>query len=218
MTCCQCDGIEQQFNDVEARKTLKRFRRRGADRTTQLLIEGLREALKTGDAAGTTLLDVGAGIGAIHHELLTRDVERAVHVDASPAHLMVAREETERRGHADRVEFLRGDFVDVADRIAPADVVTLDRVICCYHDMPRLVRRSAEHVRRLFGAVYPRETLWMRLGIAVINVIMRVKRSPFRSFLHDPMKIDAVLRETGLERRSMRRTLGWEVVVYERRM
>lgn len=195
---------------------LKRFRRRGPDRTTQLLIEALHEALKTGRVTGTTLLDVGAGIGAIHHELLTRDVERTVHVDASPAHLMVAREETERRRHAARVEFLQGDFVDIADRIAPADIVTLDRVICCYHDMPRLVRRSAEHARRFFGAVYPRGTTWMRFALAVINLVMRIKRSPFRVFQHDPVQIDAVLRSTGLQRRHIQRRFGWEVVVYER--
>lgn len=216
MTCCQCEGIEKEFNDVEARKTLKRFHRRGADRTTQLLIEGIREALRTGQVAGTTLLDVGAGIGAIHHELLAKGVDRAVHVDASSAHLAVAREETERRGHGEHVEFVRGDFVNIADRVAPADVVTLDRVICCYHDMPRLVRLSAERAKRIYGAVYPRGTNLMRIGILVINLIMRIKRSSFRVFHHDPGEIDAVLRSTGLQRRQVQRRLGWEVVVYER--
>jgi len=216
MTCCQCEGIEQEFNAVEAKKMLKRFRRRGPDRSTQLLIDGVREALNTVDASGMTLLDVGAGIGAIHHELLTKGVDRAVHLDASSAHLAVAREETERRGHGARVEFLRGDFVDIAHNVAPADVVTLDRVICCYHDMPRLVRLSAEHARQLFGAVYPRGIFWMRAGVVVINLIMRIKRSPFRVFHHDPDEIDAVLRSTGLQRRRVQRRLGWEVVVYER--
>src|SRR5688572_14901408 len=216
MTCCQCEGIEQEFNDVEARKTVTRFRRRGPDRTTLLLIEGLRAALETRNASGATLLDVGGGIGAIHHELLTKGIDRVVHVDASSAHLAVAREETERRGHAARAEFVRGDFVDIADRVAPADVVTLDRVICCYDNMPRLVRRSAEHARRFFGAVYPQGTFWMRAGVVVINLIMRIKRSPFRTFHHDPVEIDAVLRSTGLRRRQIQRRLGWEVVVYER--
>lgn len=218
MNCCQCEGIEELFNDASARKSLRRFRRRGPDRTTRLLIEGLRQALDSDTASKTTLLDVGAGIGVIHHELLEHRVERAVHVDASSAHLAAAREETERRGHLSRVEFLRGDFVAIADRVAPAEVVTLDRVICCYHDMPRLVQLSAERARRLYGAVYPRGLWWMRVGIAAINLLMRVKRSPFRTFLHDPKEIDALLRATGLGRRWIRRTLGWEIVVYERPM
>jgi hypothetical protein len=216
MTCGQCEGIEQEFNEADARKTLKRFRRRGPDPTTQLLIDGVREALNNTRPPGVTLLDVGAGIGAIHHELLTKGVDHAVHVDASSAHLAVAREETVRRGHSASVEFVLGDFVDLANLIAPADVVTLDRVICCYPDMPRLVRLSAEHTRRLFGAVYPRGNFWMRTGLVVINLIMRIKRSPFRVFHHDPVEIDAVLRSTGLQRRRIQRRLGWEVVVYER--
>jgi len=217
MTCSQCSGIEEQFNDAIARKSLKRFRRRGPDRTTRLLIEGLRLALDRDRKPGTGLLDIGAGVGAIHHVLLTDGVEHAVHVDASTAHLAAAREETERRGHSGLVEFMRGDFVDMADHVPPADVVTLDRVICCYHEMPRLVRLSAEHALRLYGAVYPRGTTLMRAGIFAINLLMRIKRSPFRTFQHDPVEIDAVLRTAGLHRRHIRRTFGWEIVVYERK-
>jgi len=139
-----------------------------------------------------------------------------VHVDASTAHLTAARDETERRGHNGLVEFMRGDFVDIADQVAPADVVTLDRVICCYHDMPRLVHLSAGHALRLYGAVYPRGTTLMRAGILAINLLMRIKRSPFRTFQHDPVEIDAVLRAAGLQRRHIQRTFGWEIVVYER--
>jgi hypothetical protein len=64
--------------------------------------------------------------------------------------------------------------------------------------------------------VYPREIGWMRIGIATINLFQRLRRSAFRVFLHDPDAIDAELRDAGLERRSRRQTLGWEVVVYAR--
>jgi magnesium-protoporphyrin O-methyltransferase len=217
MACSQCEGIEGQFNRAEADRSLRRLRRRGPDRTTRLLLDALRQACDETSARVAVLLDIGAGVGAIHHELLEAHVERAIHIDASSAHLAAAREETVRRGHAGRVEFLSGDFVSIADRVAPADLVTLDRVICCYHDMPRLVRPSAERARRLYGAVYPRGNRWMRTGIAVINVLQRLKGSDFRVFVHEPAAIDAVLHAAGLTRRSMRRTLAWEVVVYERR-
>ena len=216
MSCAQCDGIETQFGQDAAKKSLRRFRRGGPDKSTQLLIDALRLALD--DADGATLLDVGAGIGAIHHEMLDDErVARAVHVDASTAHLAAAREETERRGHVGRVAFVHADFVTIADDVAAADIVTLDRVICCYPDMEGLVRRSAGKATRLYGAVYPREVGWMRVGIATINMVQRLKRSSFRVFLHRPSAIDASLRALGLERRSVRRTLAWEAVVYERR-
>ncbi len=217
MSCAQCEGIETQFGRAAAARSLRRYRRRGPDKSTRLLVESLRLALDHADAKGATLIDVGAGVGAIHHELLDGRVVRAVHVDASSAHLAVARDETERRGHGGQVEFVSGNFVSVADSVAPADVVTLDRVICCYDDMPGLVSRSAEKATRFYGAVYPRELTWMRIAIATINVVQRLKRSSFRVFLHRPSAIDAALRAAGLERLTLRRTFGWEVVVYERR-
>jgi len=216
MSCAQCEGIEHQFDRGEARKKLRQFRRRGPDKTTRLLIQELRAALSAGDVHDAVLLDVGAGLGAIHHELLDGRVSRAIHVDASTAQMAAAKEETERRGHSARVEFVFGDFTALADTIASADIVTLDRVICCFDDMHGLVQRSARKAGEFYGAVYPRQIGYMRIAIAAINLLQRVKRTTFRVFLHDPAAIDAELRAAGLERRSRRQTLGWEVVVYAR--
>jgi len=218
MRCAQCEGIDQLFGAKKARSQLAKFRRKGADRTTRMLIEDVYDAMsKRNDGRSpTVLLDIGAGVGAIHHALLDGGVERAVHVDASSAYLTAAREEAERRGHTTRVEFVAGDFVDVADHISTADIVTLDRVICCYHDMTQLVSRSGEKAGFLYGAVYPRDEWWTRLFVAWNNVFYRATRSPFRTFVHSPRDIDSVLGSHGLRRRSVRRTLVWEVAVYTR--
>ena len=77
MSCAQCEGIEHQFDRGEARKKLRQFRRRGPDKTTRLLIQELRAALSAADVHNAVLLDVGAGLGAIHHELLDGRVSRA---------------------------------------------------------------------------------------------------------------------------------------------
>lgn len=214
MPCSECDGIESLFDDRKARQHLTKLRRKGPDRTTRMLLEQVRAALGARERA--VLLDIGGGVGAIHHELLDGPVERAIHVDASPAYLDAAREEVARRGHAGRVEFVRGDFVSVAESIPAADVVTLDRVICCYHDMAQLVSRSAQKARLVYGAVYPRQSWWIRLSIAAENLYLRATRSPFRSYLHEPRDIDATLAARGLTCRSRRRTLAWEVAVYTR--
>jgi magnesium-protoporphyrin O-methyltransferase len=216
MSCSQCSGIEDQFDAAAVRKKLRQFRRRGPDHTTRLLIDGLRDALEASDLRDGVLLDIGGGIGAIHHALLDGRVTRAIHVDASTAQIAAAREETERQGHSDRVEFVAGDFVAVADQVPTADVVTLDRVICCFDDMDGLVSRSAGKTGRYYGAVFPRKVAWMRVAIAALNVLQRLKRTTFRVFLHDPAAIDRALRAAGLAPRSERHTLGWHVVVYER--
>ncbi len=213
MTCCQCQGIENQFNRKRAARELRRYRRGGPAKTTRLLVEALRRE----GVEGLTLLDVGGGVGAVQHELLGAGVRSATGVDASAAYLEAAREEIERQGRADRVHHRHGDFVTLAPEIEPAGVVTLDRVICCYHDVEALVGRSAARAQRLYGLVYPRRTWWTRLSFRLINVACRVIGDPFRVFVHDPAAVEALVREAGLARRFYQTTLLWQVIVYARR-
>jgi magnesium-protoporphyrin O-methyltransferase len=210
VNCCHCEGIEQQFDPATADRELRRFRRKGARSTTKMLIGDLRAA----GVNGLSLLDIGGGIGAIHHELLDAGATTAVHVDVSPAYIAAAESEAVRRGHADRVRFVHGDFVEVATTLPDADVVTLDRVICCYPDMPLLVGRAAEKARRVFAAVYPRDVWWMRAGAALANRFLRLKRSAFRVYIHSPTAVGAELARRGFERFDLRRTIAWEVVAW----
>lgn len=215
MSCPQCRGIAEQFDTRAARRQLRKLRRRGPDRSTRLLIDGVRSALGTGHR-DAVLLDVGSGVGAIPEALLAETVERAIYVDASPGSAAVAREEAERTGRAARMEFLQGDFIELAERVAPADVVTLDRVICCYPDMPRLVALSASRARAVYGAVFPRATWWTRAAIVVVNLVLRAQRSEFRVFLHAPDAIDGALRAAGFGTPERRLTMFWTVAVYQR--
>jgi magnesium-protoporphyrin O-methyltransferase len=212
MSCCRREEIERQFGSDTARQDLRRFRRRGPIRSTRLLID---ELSKTG-VEGASLLDIGGGIGAIHHALLDAGAKRAVHVDLSPDYIEAAREEAERRGHGDRVGFAQGDFVDIAADVPEADIVTLDRVICCYPDMDGLVERAAAKARRLLGAVYPRDVWWVRQAVQLSNAVRRIRRTAFRVFVYRPESIDDALRRNGFRRQTCRRTFVWEVVTYER--
>jgi 2-polyprenyl-3-methyl-5-hydroxy-6-metoxy-1,4-benzoquinol methylase len=212
MDCCQCQGIEAEFNRKTAARQLRRYRENGLAKTTVMLTDALtREGVD-----GMTLLDIGGGIGAIQHELLAAGAKAATNVEASTAYIEAAREEAGRRGQADRVAYHPGDFVDLAPGIGPADIVTLDRVICCYHDMGELVGASSARAQRLYGLVYPRDTWWTRLGITLLNLVLWVQRSPFRTFIHATQEVDAVVRGNGLERRFYEKTLVWQVVVYAR--
>src|SRR5215470_5736277 len=149
MSHCQCDGIESCFNPKRVTRELARYRRNGPLKNTSLLAE----ALQAQGVAGLTLLDIGGGVGAIAHALLKAGARQAADVDASAAYLVVAREEAERRGLADRITFQHGDFVTLAPTIPSADVVTLDRVICCYDDMAALVGMALARAEKLDGVV-----------------------------------------------------------------
>ena len=174
------------------------------------------EALRTEGVTGQRLLDIGGGIGAVQHELLKVGVAHVTGVDASTAYLEAVAQEVERQGHTARVTHRHGDFVAMAASVAPADVVTLDRVICCYPDMQALVGLSAERAERLYAVVYPRHTWWTRINFRLINITQRIRRSSFRVFLHPPEAVDALIRAQGLSQRFYKTTFFWQVVVYGR--
>jgi 2-polyprenyl-3-methyl-5-hydroxy-6-metoxy-1,4-benzoquinol methylase len=204
--------FDRQFNARHAERQLRAYRQNGPTGLTRALIE----ALSAGGIEGQSVLDIGGGVGAVHHELLRAGADAAVDVDASHAYVSAAREESERQGHAGRVQYRVGDFVALAEEVEPADVVALDRVICCYPDMSSLVDRSAALAKGRYGLVYPRYTLLGRVAIAVLNVGFRLSRSPFRSYLHRTADVDAILAGHGLVRILHRTTLIWQLAVYER--
>ena len=211
MSCRQCEGIEQTFDPKVARRELRKYRRKGPRKTTQILLDAVRT-----DAVGKTLLDVGGGVGVIQFELLDAGARSATGVDASPAYLQVAREEAERRGVADRMEGRRGDFVEMAPDIEPADIVTLDRVICCYPDLDALIDTSAARARMYYALVYPRDEMWMKVVPAALNLMFRIRRSPMRFFVHPAGRVDAAVRRHGFGLQASRRTPMWQVAVYRR--
>jgi SAM-dependent methyltransferase len=208
---CACT-VGNEFGESTARNDLRSYRRSGPARTTQWLLEGLR----VDGVGGLSVLDIGAGIGAVHLDLLKAGAASAVDVDGSPAFVTVAREEAARQELGDRVTYIVGDFVNVAPTIAPADLVALDRVVCCYPDMKALVRQSVARARLRYGLVYPRDTWWIRAGAAVLNGLARIARRRVRAHVHRTAEVDAIVRGAGFVPRLRRRNLFWQVAVYER--
>lgn len=212
MSDCCVAALDDQFGESMARRQLKKLRRKGPSKETRLLIDALRAAAP----AHATVLDVGAGVGAVHGALLEAGAARATSVDASSAYLAAARELARERGYDARVTYVAGDFVDVAGSIEPADVVALDKVICCYPDAERLVGLSADRARRLYGFVVPHDKPFHRFLSRVVNLVERIMRKEYRSYAHAHSLLDRLLRERGFRPRAEASTLVWVMRVYER--
>lgn len=210
MGCCQCVGIEREFGDRRARWDLARYRRSGPGKPTGYLVEALRRL----GVEGRSLLDVGAGVGIVHQELLKSGVSRVTVVEASPAYLEAARQEAERAGVERRVSYLSGDFVDLSPEVPASDIVTMDKVICCYPDLEALLGAGAAKATFALGLVYPRDNWIVRMGARLHNLIRGLFRHPFRAFVHPSRAITALMRSHGFQRVSYRRTVVWQVAVY----
>jgi len=209
--CCGLD-YDEHFNADDARRDILEYRANGAEGSTRRLLDVLiREGVED-----RTLLDIGGGVGVIQLELLKAGAASSLDVDASNPFITVARAEAEELGFRDRTAYRHGDFVALSSEIGPADVVTLDRVICCYPDVGNLVSRSAERARRLYGLVYPVDRWWTRTIARAMNLVTRVSRNKFRIHVHNAGLVDRLIRQQGLEPRYRHAGIFWQTAVYAR--
>jgi magnesium-protoporphyrin O-methyltransferase len=198
------------YNARKAASELRRYRNKGPIPSTKMLID----VLTTESVEGATVIDIGGGISALQHELLAAGAAHVTSVDASDAYIQTAREESGRRGLIDRVTYHHGDFLELAETIPSADIVTLDRVINVYPDWKRLVQVSAARAGRLYGLVYPRNTLPVRLVVSLMNFL--VWRGPVHASVPSPDVIDRLTSQAGLVRFFSKTTGPWQVAVYRR--
>ena len=208
MRCAShCAGAATQFSRKRALRDVARYRRHGPDNTTALLLEELGPVTRPGD----TLLDIGGGIGVLELELQQRVALReTVLVEAAPDFVEVARELHAADPEPRRFRPILGDVTELSPPLS-ADVVALDRVVCCYPDYGTLLRTAAASATRVLALSYPRDRWYVRLVIAAENFFRRLGGNPFRTFVHSPDAIRQVLEAAGWRRAVQRSTLVWWV-------
>jgi magnesium-protoporphyrin O-methyltransferase len=210
--CCTPKGYSQVFSERGARSQARSYRRNGLDTTSRRIVELLKEQ----GVDGLTLLEVGGGIGAIQIELLKAGLARAVSVELTPTYEATATELLREAGLQDRVERLVMDFVNAGSDIGTADIVVMNRVICCYPDMPRLAGAAADHARGTLVMSFPKERWWSRVLMRMANVGMGIARREFRIFLHPTAQIMATGEQHGLKLSADHPGVFWEIAAFKR--
>lgn len=215
MTCCTgpC-AAAAHFDPKMSERDLRRYQRSGPDGSTRILLSELRRW----PLQGLHLLDVGAGIGAIAVDLAGAGLASVTLADASPAYLEVARHHVAPLYASRPVEFILGDFAVTAATLPDADLVTLDRVVCCYPDVEALLRGAAARARHMVALTYPRDRWYVRAAIALENSWYRLNGNPFRAFVHSPERMASVLEAAGFVRAARHAKLQWALDLYRRRV
>jgi len=211
MDCCShCESIEQQFDLKKAQQKLKDYHIHGPQETTRILVS----ALITRGVEDKSLLDIGGGIGAIQHELFKAGISYATNLEASLAYLQICQEEANRLGHGSKIHHLHGNLAQMQN-LPISDIVTLERVICCYPDMETLVNLACQKTRYLLGLVYPHEAWWVKLGMDMIyNLKFRLTRNPFRVYLHPTEQVHDLVLSYDFKEVFFRKTGAWQIFVY----
>jgi len=213
MSCCCPHSLSAgRFFSRFARRYRRRFEKKGFEPSQRWLLEGIERA----GFANATLLEIGSGIGTLHQHLLEQGAASAVGVDLAPTMIEEAEALARENGLAERTHYRVGDFVEQADTFDPADVVILDKVICCYPDAKRIVATSVAKARRAYAYTIPRRCWYTRLGVAITALALRLFRSDFRPYVHNPEKIEAWVTAAGFAKQYQKQTLVWLTRVHTR--
>ena len=209
MDCCQVEGLRRVFRGRPVQQEVRAFTRNGLNSRQAAFVAAL------GVVEGASVLDVGGGIGALALSLLARGGREAQLVEVSPSYLSAAQTLATERGVADKLDLLEGDFVSLGDT-KPADIVTLDRVVCCYPDAAALLGKAASNSRRWLLFSYPFPSWPVRVFRVGLNSVMKVLGWSYRFYLHDETRLLAAAQQTGHRLVSKRKLGVWRLAVLER--
>lgn len=210
--CCTPQGYRTIFSEKSAVKQARRYRRKGLDGTSRRIFD----LVKKRGVEGKTLLEVGGGIGAIEIELLKAGMAKAVNVELATTYEAAAGDLLGQVGLAGRVERKVMDFTEAREEVGTADVVVMNRVICCYPDMPKLVGAAAQHAKDVVVMSFPNDRWWSQLGLSFGNFLFGLFRIQFRVFWHPPDNILAAVEQHGFRTTFNERGFLWQVAALEK--
>jgi magnesium-protoporphyrin O-methyltransferase len=200
------------FNARKARSTLRRYRKKGLDDLERAMVS----TAAAQPLAGARVLEIGGGIGTIQAELLTAGASTGEIVELVSAYEPYARQLARERGIEGRSTFRIADVLEQPDAVAPADIVVLNRVVCCSPDGIRLTAVAGKLAGRMLLVIYPRDRAVVRIVMRFMNGLFAVTRRSFRAFLHPPSSIYAAAQSEGLSVAATSRGLVWEFTAFRR--
>jgi hypothetical protein len=211
-SCCARHGQEELFGEKTAARDARRYRKKGADPMTRSLA---RRASARG-IEGATVAEIGGGVGQVLLELVKAGAARGEVVELVPAYEPHVRALAQEAGVADRVSFRTADLVEDPAAREPADVVVLNKVVCCTPDGVALAGIAAALARRTLVLSHPREAWWVRVVGAAVNALFWLMRRRFRLYLHAARELDEAVTAHGLARASEREGPIFRIVAFER--
>src|SRR5690606_11172376 len=118
---CDADGYDDTFGDGFAERIVRRYRRRGLNRTQRRVVD----FLVARSVDGASVLEIGGGIGEMQVALLWRGASHATNLEMSPHYESAATALLEHEGIQERVTRRQLDIAVAPDEVEAGDVLIL---------------------------------------------------------------------------------------------
>jgi hypothetical protein len=200
------------FKPRFARKSLQRYRKKGLDKIERGMVASVPE----GGLDGARVLEIGGGIGTIQAELLAGGADQGEIVELVAAYEPYARELAREKGLETRSTFRVGDVLEQPAAVAPADIVVLNRVVCCSPDGVRLTGVAARLAARIVLLSFPRDRALVRVVMRMMNAAFWSMGRSFRAFVHPRASLYEAAQAEGFVVIKTGRSFAWEFAALQR--
>ncbi len=208
-----CCGTDKFFNKKTAERQYRKYLKSGPSRVTAKIIEQLNNL----DTQGKSLIDIGAGIGAIQWWFLNNGGSKTTDIDASSGYLAKAEKHAKEKGWQDQTQFLMGDCTDVYPQTEKADFITLDKVICCYPNYKDILESTCKKQPQYISLSYPKDG-FISDGVRTLGaLVLMLTKNSFRPFVHKVKDVRQLFKNNGYERVAYQLAFPWHVETYKRK-
>jgi magnesium-protoporphyrin O-methyltransferase len=211
-TCDETGKISREF-DGDACDFCERYKNNGLSRSSKLLLSFILD----GNAQDKVVLDLGCGAGGLSMELLKHGAHTAVGFDLSPRMIVAATELARATGFESRAKFQEGNAATA--ELPRADIVVMDKVLCCYSEWRPLLKNAMEATNVMVGFTVPRDEgitkLPFRIALRIANYFQK-RRGGVLFYLHPLGTVDKTLQDSGFKRLRKQGSRFWLVFLYLR--
>ena len=212
MACCTLEGTDKLFSS-QADRYARKFRKKGLDRAQRAIMRVLEQR----GLRGRSVLEVGCGVGGLILSLLRKGGSSGVGFEISQGMIAKAKELARESGVSERVTYVQGDFVSHGVDVPMADIVVLDKVLCCYPDPDVLIERSSAKAAIFYAVSYPRDAVMARSYFTATERLGTMLKWSFHPFYHKPRDLDELIFRQGWEEMDAETTPMRQVKVFRRR-
>lgn len=211
MKCCH-NIYHTKFDSAKAAADLSNYLENGVKRNSRPLLRMIKDL----DLQSGHVLDIGSGVGSLTFELLKGGAGSASLVDISPAYLDAFQKEASRR-QLNNISTYVGDCVELSDQLPKAELIVMDKVICCYPEWQPLVRAVSDLSLQWIAFSVPKDVWWVKAGEWVDNTYRQLRGDCFPTYIHPTGEIHALLSGLGFERQIVKAWREWEYALFEKR-
>ena len=209
-----CCGADSMFDAKTARKQYQQYLKKGPSKVTARMIEQLSAYVDFD--RDKSMIDVGGGIGALQWWFLESGGKKTTSVDASSSYIARTREHAEKNDWQDQTHFIMGDIAELDNDIGEADVITMDKVVCCYPDYKSIIKTCRDRSRSLVSLSFPMDGFVAKVISDIGALFIRFKTKNFRPYVHPVAGIRDEFLDNGFVRVDHSLSFPWHIETYQR--